>query len=663
MEEDAFPNWVVIDRDGNAFLAVDYLDKIPTSPSDNTIRERFFNETVEFEVPGPASVCLGPQIFVSLNTLNMLLASATKPLHARIITEVTGDGYNRISLRLEDSDGNEVSFSDQAHDGLGDLQALVKDEEGQLEIDTPELLGGDRVDRHGTPCENAGRVGDGQAQQKDGSEHHVGSHANVVSPDNTHHVEDSGVDTTPVTPGKQDGGILDATPLRPRDHLVADDNPDGLPPHQHGGGRPYDRALVKQLRDFKLTDNATLSALLHDRLPPALNKLKQVQDDLVHLATLSNGQVCSVRIFRDLCARREDLSFPSLADPNLLHRPVTTYQKLELLRILQDALRSPSAQADDVVWPPPSHPASLPSMRQNLLGRSYQDAAQFERNLELLATYPGGGRGAAAARRLVVDEIRTMMRARCAIGPLDVLDPLFNGLLREVVIHAAAGAKQPVRFVLPLGRLYRAGADADARPRPLDCFVLLDVASPRKPLWLLRRNGEGCCDLVALAEDISFWRLGSRDDNRDGGLVRRGPAGGEQEPSEGERALLRAKLMTEYPESVVRLGPDAVRFRRVDRRRAAEAIRRGWGVVGSSDGSPERAWVQRDSPLRRALLNSAATRAQESPLRKRGRKEDTGEPDGDEENDGSDEEWTPASERMRAKKTGGERRNAVRRSC
>lgn len=658
-------NWVVIDRDGNAFIAVDYLDLIPTSAPDKPIRDRVFTEPINADVPGPASLYLDSHLFVSLNQLNILLASApTRPLHARIIAEVTGKGHHRISLRLEDSLGEVVAFDEPACDALEDLQELVPERNELGGNDAPWAFEDDCATRHDTAQEEDGPQ-DEQARRREVSDQ-GGGQEHQMTPASPIPTTADTINTPPRQERQKRGEAIEATPFLPENQQIAYPSPSPSsytepstprPYRQHvaaGGEAPDYHGLVKQLHDLQLTDNATLAALLRDRLPPALRSLRSAQDDLVHLATLTSGKVYFVRIFRDLHARREDLSFPSLADPALIAQSITEYKKIELLNILLCVSPSLGNESQEHHH---SSTTNLSVMSRKLVDRSYHTIAQLDCDLDRLATTTTGS--------ATVARIRAMMRARCAIGAWDVLDPLFHGLLREVVIQPAGEQRQqqqedPMlpRFVLPLGRLYHADSTSvGAQTRPLDCFVLIDLATPRKALWLFQRN-DLTSELVLLAADVRQWRLSSGSGDGSGGLLQGSGPGGSD-----ETLSCRTRLVQEKPAFIAEEGV-RVRFRRVDRRRAAEVIRQGWGV------STRLADIE--SPLRTALLNSVkAARAPQTPPRKsrekRPREEAEDQNVGEERpagegGDGSDDEWTPALERQskaRRPRRGGRRSAAI----
>lgn len=750
MEEMVNPYWLIIDREGHAFVAINYLDKIPSCPSDFPIRDRFFNEPIQSAEFGPACFCLGPQLFVSINLLNTLLKSAFRPLRVRVVTNFSANGHSVTTPRLEDSNGDEVTFYDDIQSESTERTGLGQQEGGhQVNAATAATPIEGRLSLN-DECDESAIV----AARQDHEQYidHFSNQEEDLSLDIDSFVEGSNNITTPTGPPKDNlnaaDGALEATPILPRDRLI--------PPEDSFFSTS--RALVSQLRALDLTDGPTLSALLHNRLPPCLSSLRAAQDRMIHLATLSGGRrTCLVRVFRDLHARREtDLSFPSLADVVGLARGcVTEHQRHELLDILREVASSPAYpwvcrggdelrdgvdlldhEGDDAAEPARPQFVSLASMRKKFLDRRYRTLEDLNSDLDLFATYHGESHEdelvttETMIRRQMADEIRTMMRARCAIGRWDVLDPLFQGLLRELVVssssphqdgssatdpgqqshnedrqHVRQRQKQQQevptglpRYVLPLGRLYR--ADTGAAPRPLDCLVLMDVTTPRKALWLLRRSSDvddqetaadhpgkadSCrqstdVDFVLLEEDISQWTLGSREDNRDGGLVRRktgvfplaneGATRGKnaQRQDTVEHTLLRVRLMTEYPESLVRLEQQhgAVSFKRVDRWRAKEEIQRGWGISGlpkpafsspfslltsspalrslpaAASSSLTRGTLARSSrptrtrheprekkssrrqeepPLRRALRNSASATTQESSLIRKRRRE------------------------------------------
>lgn len=574
MEGQGYAHLVVTDGDGNLFVTEEYLDTIPTFAPDLPVRDRFFLETVDVVTPGAVKIPYQGQFFVSVNHLNILLSSArTKQLHVRITSNDNQDGYQKIGLRLEDSDGNEVPVAEPAVAVMEDPPVIVRrteeghEDEQQEEEETVAAFGDDYMgaERHDTPIQD-GQVAPVKApkacdqcrvrktrcsgslpcqacERRDfdctythGKPHtpsrsqfgpEEGKHARqrylVGLPDRAHSQvedgqnpashsilnadqdqdEDEAIDFTanvslhlhpylrdraedqmlnlsndlPLEPQPppQDDDVIDITPLRPQPVL----------PCKKESCSPRGRALVKQLLDLKLTDKATVMALLDDVLPHALDKLKHTQDELVHLATLSNGKSFSVRIFRDLHARREDLSFPNLSDPALLDDSITAYQRFELQKLLVGVTKSDSG-----------HTVSdgLSTIKYRLW-YSYRTLAEFLSDinglLEDTIDLHGDTNETTAACRLMVDEIHLKMKNSCAIGPRDTEHSMFKGILREIGV---TGSYVGPRFVLPLGRLYTS-KDHAAQPSPLECFVVIDITTPRMAVWLMKRSGEQGCEI------------------------------------------------------------------------------------------------------------------------------------------------------------------------
>lgn len=680
-------NLVVIDSDGNAFVDVDYLDKIPTFSPDEPVRDRFFSEIVDVAIPGPAMLPHNSHNFVSLNYLNMLLASAqTNPLHVRVIAEETREGYLKVLLRLEDSNGNELLTGNQNVDREESVPLVAQEQGMQKKHARRARFEDNYMERHDTPHEDEHVEGQptGFIQNEDDQEP-LGDDDRQEGQLSQHRytdVEDNNdLEITPLRPQLPGESTVEATPSNPQGQRGQDRYFQTLLPTPYTEGRPYDRALVRQLRELRMTDRTSLSALVHNQLPPALNLLREAQHDLIHLATLSNGHVCSVKIFRDLRARREDLSFPSLGDPGRLDKPITAYQKNELVRILQAVAATESGQKlwslAPGSWPDVWHeysrtiqqPMDLSTLVQKLLQRSYRTMMQFRRGVDLLVENALACSDETsvftATCKLAVDEIHRMVEGICAIQDVDILDTLSNGMLREVVISATVAAGDDdndndaaltatslrhhhpslPRFVLPLGRLYRADNPTEP-PQPFHGFVLMDVTTPRKALWLyVLSRGKECCSLVMLADDIALWELGSSNDNRDGGLMMRmrseGGGGG------GGTRHHRARLTNTYPDSRIKVGAGKVLFKRADRIQAAEAIKSGWGIVPAAAGSFSRQGPEA-SPIQIALRNSVALTRKtptKSPFKRR--RVNGGDKNG--LDDGSDEDWEP-SERRNAKR-------------
>lgn len=704
-QEQIYPHSrVITDDDGNPFVAEEYLDRIPAFAPNLTIRDIFSLDSVKVETPGAETIRFKDHVFVSVNYMNILQASAgTQPLHLRVTAHETYDGYQKVGVRLEDIDGNEIPVARPARAAREDAPPVVvhrvESEDGQQsDEEAPAFFGDDNyMERHDTPYEDvpvaaaparrtikaceqcrvrktkcSGTLPCEACDKRNGNCTYLDASSRIqpavvekeqVAEQSSNQDEDgqnSPRDGTPSVNQGQDQDqdepeIIDVTgdiPLRQGPHLrdwagnsstdptddrshqpqqhpqaarcrqdqdvleVTPCRPQPFPPSQQSSS-PQGRALVKQLRDLKLTDKATVTALLDNELPPALDKVKYAQDELVHLATLANGDSFSMRIFRDLHARREDLSFPTLKDAALLDVPMTAYQKFELQTILSNVVHTESGKDLSI---------QLSSIQQRLWYANHAHGAfrslkevvhEVDDLLKDANFHLEEGEGLATCKR-VVDDFHVAMNKACAIGPRDIEHPMFNGILREVYIPGARHVGP--QFVLPLGRLYIT-RHSNAGPEPLHRFVLIDTTTPRMAVWLMgrRRNSSGeTLNLVVLADYFHSWKLGSTDDNRDGGLMMDGEG-------EDEVRLRKSKLLMQ---GLTDPGHDVVLFKRVDQTRVKEAIRAGWGVdANSQNASPNTRDQQRTprrdqqgSPLQIALRNSAArAQACQTPTRKRPR--------------------------------------------
>ncbi|KAF3761035.1 hypothetical protein M406DRAFT_73479 [Cryphonectria parasitica EP155] len=643
---------VVIDSSGAVFISLDYVDKIPATPPDLPVSERFFLETPEEGNLDRVSITQQHQIFVSLQFLNILLATAkTEPLRAELTLDRAFEGVQKVFLRLVDLDGHEVSV-----DGKGSAQndSIIRRIK-QLPIREPNRQNQQQLQHYQNDGNGEKHVIEGSFQLYDS---HGGLDGAVASwtpsalqsdqtddsrdDDNgggalTGLAEEDNVDTghqeslqPPQTPPSRINRPIIHTP-RPAALSSSNEPTPAAPTHRSN------RPILVQLQALQLTDNKTLSKLLNNTFTRALDKLERPRDHLLHLATLATGQVCTVRIFEHIYARGEDLGPPpDLNDPELSDRPITTYQIFELWRILRQVARTehgrefwpPAREMWPAQWSRHAHrvaePVDMSTMRKKLFRRAYASMGAFRSDVDRLRDnaerFFGEGAEVAMAARRTVDDIYAMMGEACAVGPLDVQEPLFLGLVRKLVIDDAAAARRPhPKFVLPLGTLHvaaRFGEEAN----PTACFLLMDVTSPRKALWLFCRSHE-VCRLVMLADDIKLWRLadplvgGGDADDDDHNVHNGGLMGRDQDPD--EPSPRRNTLMREYPESKIELASGAISFKRAFRQQALQVIKKGWrGPAG------------------------AATRK-----RRHNQDLEGGEDD-------SDADWTPLPKRRRIRKSG-----------
>lgn len=546
MEEQEPSILVVIDSDGGVFVSIEYMDKIPATAPDQPVSERFFLGSPQVSSQGFVTKAISDRIFVSLRHLNALLLSAAHPLQLDLVSRWTSDGFQKMGLQLLAPDGEEILF-DGIRKGTADEQGFELEATGLSEDDEAEDVAGSVIERHGTPQDRA------EIEQEDGG--------NAAVDDNNggdgHNDGDNDADD-----------LIVVNPQSARSECAESDI-------ERVSARRSSRALVQQLKDLQLAEGNTLIDLLDNSFVPVLDRLERAGGFLVHLATLSTGQVCSIHIFTHLYARRPDLSLATLDEPGLSNRPMTAYQTFETWRILQIVSKTSYGRQ---FWPPAEamwpalrdrhrtcikDPMDMSLIRQKLFQGRYATMGQFWYDVALLhhnaASLHGPEHDVAAAARRTVDEVHRLAGEACAVGPLDAREPAFLGLVRKVVVSRASGASSYPRYVLPLGSLYVTGKD---QAGPTKCIVLMDVTTPRKAIWLFGQNSQ-VCRLVMLAEDIDMWKLGSQ-----GGVMGRAQA-----PDE---VPCRDTLMKEYPESRIDRRPGDILFEKAFRHQASGCIRKGW---------------------------------------------------------------------------------------
>lgn len=570
MEEKEPSILVVIDSDGGVFVSIEYMDKIPATAPDQPVSERFFLGSPQVSSQGFVTKTISDRIFVSLRHLNALLLSAANPLQLDLVSRWTSDGFQKMGLQLLAPDGEEI-LVDGIRKETGDEQGFELEATGLSEDDEAEDVAGSVIERHDTPQGRAEIE-----QQEDGSDAAVGD-------DNGGDGDNNGDNDADDNADDHADDLIVVNPQSARSERAESDI-------ERVSARRSSRALVQQLKDLQLAEGNTLIDLLDNSFVPALDRLERAGGSLVHLATLSTGQVCSIHIFKHLYARRPDLSLAPLDEPGLSNRPMTAYQTFETWRILQVVSKTSYGRQ---FWPPAEamwpalrdrhrtcikDPMDMSLIKQQLFQGRYATMGQFWHDVALLhynaASLHGPEHDVAAAARRTVDEVRRLAGEACAVGPLDAREPAFHGLVRKVVVSGASGASSYPRYVLPLGSLCVTGKD---QAGPTKCIVLMDVTTSRKAIWLFGQNSQAC-RLVMLAEDIDMWKLGSQ-----GGLMGRAQA-----PDE---VPCRDTLMKEYPESRIDRRPGDILFEKAARYQASGCIRKGW--LGRAEAKKR---VRRDGP-------------------------------------------------------------------
>lgn len=599
--------------------------------------------------------------FLSVVRINDLLASFTTDRLE--IVERQGDaGDESLALRLVDAQGDEVPTLATLRQEEWAMHSSTSSEDEQQPCDDDQGAAFEddyALPRHDTPTEGVDPSRQRDQPGKDCSPHlhHLNEDINVsheapVNFASSPQVQDPNEYTID---GFEEGSSLFVSPTT----ILSDSRPlRDEPPSAKGQrsstpivlthrARQYDDVVVKKLRELKLMDLTTLNRLLENRSPLALSPLAKTRDEYVHLCTLENSKVFVIKMLRDLHAHNEELELATLNDPELLDRQLTGYQRNELSRILVDIERTACAQQ---LWSS-AHmvPRQCRSDYKRIIPKpkditwklynEYNKMGDFKSEVEVLVKnverFHGSDHEVTAAAKRTVQEIRTRMDEAAAVGILEREETLFYGLVREVALAEGTSLSfaewSPLdhvpRFVLPLGKLYHVPSPAEP---PMFCsgFLLMDVSTPRKALWLYH-NGPERSYLVMLADDIAHWKLSSAPGKIDGGLMRKG----QQQHAD----VRRTKLTKEYRDSRINFPPGAVLFKRASKTRLAMAIKEGWGwgAVQEAQATPKK---------RRGGVTNEEESLSSSAFTRKNRRTYVWNSD-------EEEEWVPATEHKKSRKT------------
>lgn len=545
--------------------------------------------------------CHGGYYYSSLKLLNILLKTIPEPLQLELVSDEGGEGGLVAKLIVR------PLRCGREHNQLASLE---NNDHRVLWQNIPQ-------DFAICDGQNEGQVA--VKQEQDLEEHPLQNISSEVAYD-----DDRLVPSTPETPKSA------------QQHLhESNHNPCSTPSSARLNKER--RRLLTQLRELDLTNRSTLKQLLDNTFPPALSKLHvRTPEGLIHLATLAGtGQVYSVRIFKHSYALHDDLSFASLhyaavaAGNNTNNqRRLTPYQIFEMAQILKAVSRKSYGglfwASFEAMWPAEwpafkrciKEPVDMSAISWRLhhhrdfyktLGELKCDVDRLYNNAE---RFWGQWDERTAAAQMTVEEIYRLMGESCAVGPRDIDEKMFyHGLVREVYFPASVGTENnhpggssaehaPPRCVLPLGSLYVAD-DYTQEPKATSSFVLMDITTPRKALWLVEYR-EDHCRLVMLAPDVGCWRLADEGrvaighDGSDaaagadvnimnvGGLLGRNqqPSNGAVGAGAGDGAVIpkRNTLTEEYPETQITTPAGAILFRRPNRELALRAINAGWAV-------------------------------------------------------------------------------------
>lgn len=434
-------------------------------------------------------------------------------------------------------------------------------------------------------------------------------------------------------------GDIDHHLTVPHNGIQRSDGPHGVQhDDNHGngtrdGGYQDAPALLQQLKDIQLSDKDTLNRLLSNSHPPALDELDKAKGSLVHLATARDGRVFSVLVGSTVESNWE-LEYPirgfrtptqtrRMDDHMLRNESITLYQVDKLKDILDLVKHSDAGHwfraSIQVLWPElwdqyrrlVERPVDLSLLEKNLEENNYQTIAIFMRDVELLrlntVIFFGTSHMMTTVAKRTVDMITYKMgqcsleddttKKRATARTTKKVQPaktvFSRGQIREMIYklyvpsgQGASGLSRYPRFVIPLGRVCVARSP-NTETYATKRIVVMDIASPRKALWLVgdhftvsadtgpyrwlpddqlnlldtnRRKGPV---LSKLTDDISLWDVGSNHVGGDG---------------LSEKGLLDRDAM-HVPDGVLQrnICPSEVLLDLTSKRRVLEAIQHGGG--------------------------------------------------------------------------------------
>lgn len=641
MDQQPPPSQDVIQDERELFVSAEHLGQI-LAPSSGTS-----SQLITFREGRP---------FFSVLRLNELLASFSAE-QLEVIQQQNEAGHENLAVRLVDDHGDEVPTLTTLRQDEWALHSTVSSEDenfggGDDEYDQePAFQEGRFVNRHDTPFDS----GSGLFEK---------SHKNTIpraqdSSESTNHFDEAidQADKFIALPASQ--------PLRDEPPNNNGDNTDRnqiIHTHQ---AQHYDDNFVRKLRALTLTDATILTRLLENRSPLALSPLSKPRDEFAHLCTLENGKVFAVKLLRDLHAHDDKLQLATLNDAAALLEgaapPLTGYQRNEVSRILTDIEKTACAQE---FW---SSAHLVPASRREdylriipkpkdltwKLYNEYETMGDFKTDLELLVQnvelFHGSCHEVTAAAERTVQEIVNRMEEAAAVGINDHKERLFLGLVREMIFLSEGRTTttsqptsntMPPRFVIPLGKLYNIQPHP-APPHFCGGFILMDISTPRKAIWLYH-NGPERSYLVMLADDDARWKMSSGPGRSDGGLMK------DSSSMNHDSFVRRTKLTKEYRESRINFPLGAVVFQRADRAQLTKVIREGWGweVPPPVDLVTPKKEVQKNNKMKKRIqgVRPVYDRGSVSMRKKRG----APVLDSDVE---EDEAWVPQTEHRKSKKT------------
>lgn len=618
--KDAASDLVIIDQDGHTFVSAEYVERIPTDPSDQSIKSRFANPTEDVS----PSTCLirirQSKPFYSLPYLNRILSSPknARPLRVNLAIQTdAGQGDQHIVLGLRDLHDNNVPLNGPRSAGNDALQAVI-----QQESTSPVVRQGRSVDRFSVDSPFTSltlkslEVSETrQEQQKPKKRHrHEGGMSQQTDPSageqqsSSQHQAGSrqSTEAQPLTTALSNTAWQFEVPVQsrpvvglgtaPRDAVVSD----GSPVQSQTAGST---SLWEQLRYVQMTDDDVLQAFLDGKLPRALSVLSEASDTIIPFGILPNGENCAIKPFKD--AKR---SSPTLGIPRHKHDIKSSWDRRLLTKIekycnkadkLRRLIRKNNPNRESLMNGGLT-PIETLTVQIALSGMCHHSdhtletcvykAKRFLKNYDTLLKIQGSGGFDASARNLKTqaDEILKMVTHLEAWERSGKALPgavRLNRLVRRVLPldDTPMSIEHPLpMYVLPLGRLCRV-SDGTNGPLELDEAVVMDVTSPRKALWrfgFVNGSSMPSCYyfLEMIAADINDIRPNQGTASGNGAVVRRNGV-----QTSGDAIWFRSTTKQspkEYPESRVAFEPGRPIFDCSGAEDFSEAIAQGWSPIG-----------------------------------------------------------------------------------
>lgn len=324
-----------------------FLDKIPTHPPDQPVRDRLFGDNLGSENSAFVVLRRGGRLFVPLKFLNKLLSSAARPLRIDIATNTDADGDLQFTLGLRDLGGAPVEMAAPGPALQRGLQQGANSGQGGYPGDGGRGLRERNQERRRAPVvielpESPGSVSEvldlsnprasSQSLQTRGPESQPTASSALAQVRQSSIQSDSGQqplgskkieeDTSAPSPtigrvSPQNDNINTPDVSTPKSEENGEDasaiQDDGLrgdetvgPPNSQdqttvSGASLRSRFLNgmkawEQLREMRIIDFDVLGDFLHDLHPKALSALVGVPNTLVPLFKLPNGERYMVKI-------------------------------------------------------------------------------------------------------------------------------------------------------------------------------------------------------------------------------------------------------------------------------------------------------------------------------------------------------------------------------